>query len=30
LSEEAAPVAPVVADGTVLLVTNDARLIALR
>jgi outer membrane protein assembly factor BamB len=30
LSESAAPVAPVVADGTVLLVTNDARLIALR
>jgi outer membrane protein assembly factor BamB len=30
LSEEAAPFAPVVADGTVLLVTNDARLIALR
>jgi outer membrane protein assembly factor BamB len=30
LSEAAAPVAPVVADGTVLLVTNDARLIALR
>jgi outer membrane protein assembly factor BamB len=30
LSGEAAPVAPVVADGTVLLVTNDARLIALR
>ena len=30
LSESAAPFAPVVADGTVLLVTNDARLIALR
>jgi outer membrane protein assembly factor BamB len=30
LSEAAAPVAPIVADGTVLLVTNDARLIALR
>jgi outer membrane protein assembly factor BamB len=30
LSEAAAPVAPVVAGGTVLLVTNDARLIALR
>jgi outer membrane protein assembly factor BamB len=30
LSEAAAPFAPVVADGTVLLVTNDARLIALR
>ncbi len=30
LSEAAAPVPPVVADGTVLLVTNDARLIALR
>jgi outer membrane protein assembly factor BamB len=30
LSEAAAPVAPVAADGTVLLVTNDARLIALR
>jgi outer membrane protein assembly factor BamB len=30
LSESAAPVAPVVAAGTVLIVTNDARLIALR
>jgi outer membrane protein assembly factor BamB len=30
LSGAAAPVAPVVADGTVLLITNDARLIALR
>ncbi len=30
LSEEPAPVAPVVAAGTVLLITNDARLIALR
>jgi outer membrane protein assembly factor BamB len=30
LSEAAAPFAPVVADGTVLLVSNDARLIALR
>jgi outer membrane protein assembly factor BamB len=30
LSEAAAPFAPVVADGTVLLITNDARLIALR
>jgi outer membrane protein assembly factor BamB len=30
LSEAAAPFAPVVAGGTVLLVTNDARLIALR
>ena len=30
LSGSAAPVAPVVADGTVLLITNDARLIALR
>ena len=30
LSESAAPVAPVVADGAVLLVTNDARLMALR
>jgi len=30
LSEEGAPFAPIVADGTVLLVTNDARLIALR
>jgi outer membrane protein assembly factor BamB len=30
LSESAAPFAPVVADGTVLLITNDARLIALR
>jgi outer membrane protein assembly factor BamB len=30
LSEAAAPFAPVVADGTVLIVTNDARLIALR
>ena len=30
LSEAAAPVAPMVADGTVLLVTNDARLMALR
>ena len=30
LSESAAPVAPVAADGTVLLVTNAARLIALR
>jgi outer membrane protein assembly factor BamB len=30
LSAAAAPVAPVVADGTVLLVTNDAQIIALR
>ncbi len=30
LSDSAAPVAPVVAGGTVLLVTNNARLIALR
>ncbi len=30
LSGQAAPFAPVVADGTVLIVTNDARLIALR
>ena len=30
LSEAAAPFAPVVADGNVLLVTNDARLMALR
>ena len=30
LSEAAAPFSPVVAGGTVLLVSNDARLIALR
>ncbi len=30
LSSEAAPFAPVIADGTVLIVSNDARLIALR
>jgi outer membrane protein assembly factor BamB len=30
LSSQPAPFAPIVADGTVLLVTNDARLIALR
>ncbi|MDR3533209.1 MAG: PQQ-binding-like beta-propeller repeat protein [Rhodopila sp.] len=30
LSEAAAPIVPVVADGTVLIVTNDARLMALR
>jgi outer membrane protein assembly factor BamB len=30
LSEAAAPFAPVVADGTVLIISNDARLIALR
>jgi outer membrane protein assembly factor BamB len=30
LTDAAAPFAPVVADGTVLLITNDARLIALR
>lgn len=30
LSDQAAPFAPIVADGTILLVTNDARLIALR
>ncbi len=30
LSSEAAPCAPIVADGTVLMLTNDARLIALR
>ena len=30
LSQAAAPSAPVVADGTVLVITNDARLIALR
>jgi outer membrane protein assembly factor BamB len=30
LSAAAAPFAPVVADGTVLVITNDARLLALR
>jgi outer membrane protein assembly factor BamB len=30
LSSQPAPFAPIVADGTVLLVTNDARLLALR
>ena len=30
LSAAAAPLVPVVADGTVLVVTNDGRLLALR
>jgi hypothetical protein len=30
LSEAAAPVIPVVASGTVLIITNDGRLMALR